>query len=361
MPKQLSSVWLVLAPFLALASCQQPVTVLLSPEAAALRADVQSAVTGAPGLGKVTVTLESATAPSGPLLRLTSTPGWNLPSGLGPAVPIPAGWDPSYQPLPAFAALGQAKDLSWSSIPLLYDVWGLTTFAAKAKSQAIHGDWKELLNRAALRSLSVAGSRPSFRQAAYLFAVFPDVPGRGEAAAWFPQTAQGWKAPAIVLPALVVNRAWLANSWFFTQDDQAVSYKPGRPIVFLETYRNFEQANPPGVRRFVPLTVRQGTTVAMAGTVLFLEYRGSKGGLDAALKVARSLAGMAFQREAGAHGKWLSVDQSAPELDVVGAMVRRMSSGAARFFPVSDRLPDTLVEGNLWAEVQLAVDRAPRK
>jgi hypothetical protein len=132
-------------------------------------------------------------------------------------------------------------------------------------------------------------------------------------------------------------------------------------MAFLETYRDFERANPPGVRRFAPLTALQGKSLAMSGTVVFLEFRGGKNGLVSALKLMRSLAGPDFQKRAGIEGKWLAVNQSAPELDEIGVMVRRTTREAGRFFPVTDRLPEPLTEGNLWLDVQLSVDRAPRK
>jgi hypothetical protein len=352
---------LILAAFSILASCQKPLTVLLGPEAAPLKAAIEETAAGTQGLGKVMVEVEGAKAPAGSMLRLSSTPGWNLPSGSEPAVSFPSDWDPSYRPPPAFAVLGQGKDHSWSSVPLLYDVWGHTTFAANPSAPTPAGEWKGLLKRAAPASLSVAGIRPSFRQAAYLFGIFPDLPSEREAASWFVQAPSGWKAPGAVLPALVADRAWIPNSWFFSREDQAMSYKTGKPIVFFETYRDYERANPRGVRRFVPLTIRKGQSYAMAGTVLFLEFRGNKNQLGPALKLMRSLARPEFQKRAGMDGKWLSADQSAPELDGVGAMVRRMSRGASRFFPVTDRLPAPLVEGSLWVEVQLSVDRAPRK
>jgi hypothetical protein len=351
---------LVLTALAILASCQKPLTVLLGPEAVPLKAAIMEAAARTPGLGKVRVEAEGARAPAGPALRLSSTPGWNLPSGSEPLISFPSDWDSSFQPPPVFAVLGQGKDRSWSSVPLLYDVWGQTTFPASPSAQTLPGEWKGLLKRAAPASLSVAGIRPSFRQAAYLFGIFPNLPSQGEAAAWFAQAPSGWKAPGTVLQALVADRVWVPNAWFFSREDQAMSYKAGKPVVFFESYRDYELANPPGVRRFVPLSIREGQHYAMAGTVLFLEFRGNKSGLAPALRLTRSLAGPDFQRQAGTNGKWLSTNQSAPELDGVGAMVRTMSRGAARFFPVTDRLPAPLVEGNLWTDVQLAVDRAPR-
>jgi hypothetical protein len=350
-----------LATLLSLASCQKNLTVLVGPEAAPLMAAIADAAARTQGLGKVKVELEAAKAPAGPVLRLTSTPGWNLPAGSAPAVSFPRDWDPSYSIPPSLAVLGQGKDRSWSSVPLLFDVWGQTSFTGGGRLPAPPDEWRELVKRAASGSLSVAGSRPSFRQAAFLFEVFPDQTADREATAWFTQAPSGWKAPSAVLPSLVADRAWAPNSWFFTREDQAMSYKAGRPTVFLETYRDYEGANPPGVRRFAPISRRQGSGYAMAGTVLFLEFRGSDRRLEQALRLARALAGPDFQKRAGLEGQWLAANQSAPGLDGTGDMVRRAARAAERFFPLTDRLPEPLAEGNLWVEVQLSADRAPRK
>jgi hypothetical protein len=340
-----------------LASCQPPPTVLLAPEAAGLESAVRSALPRG-----TRVEVEGRGVVGRNVIRLSSTPGWNLPAGVGADVPLPADWNPSYSLPPSLAALGRNADGSWSSVPVLYDVWGETGFAAKSSfAPPLPGDWSSLLKGAARDALVVAGSRPSFRQTAYLFQLFPDLPESRGALAWFAQTPAGWRSPGSVFPALTANRAWQPNTWFFSRADQRVAYKSGRPTVFLETYRDFESTNAPGRRSFVPLAANSPGGYAMAGTVLFLEYRGDARTLDRALRLMKSLAGPGFARLAGMDGKWLAADQAAEELDGVGAMVRRRVGGAERFFPVTDRLPDPLVEGNLWVEVQLAVDRTPRK
>jgi len=353
---------LLLSGLVMLTSCQRPLTVLVGPEGVHLKAGIEDAVASTSGQGKIQIEAEGAKWPGGPVLRLTTTPGWNLPAGIGPAVSVPADWDATYSPPEALAALGISKNGSWSSVPILYDVWGQTSFAEKQAKPLPPGDWRGLRKGTARSSLSVAGSRPSFRQTAYLLELFPDIPAQSEAASWFDQAASRWKAPSAVLPSIVTEPAWGQNAWFFGRGDQAMSYKQGKPLVFLETFRDYESTNVPGVRRFVPLDSRQGGKgYAMAGTVLFMEYRGDERGLEAALPLMRALAGNEFQKRAGMTGGWLAVNRTAPEIDGTGATIRRLVAGARRFFPVTDRLPDPLVEGSLWVDVQLAVDSAPRK
>ncbi len=107
--ERLAATLLIVAGLAAMSSCQRPLTVLLGPEAAALKAAVEETAALTPDAGKIRVEAEGAKAPAGDLLRLTSTPGWNPPSGSEPAVALPSGWDSSYSPLPALAALGKGR------------------------------------------------------------------------------------------------------------------------------------------------------------------------------------------------------------------------------------------------------------
>jgi hypothetical protein len=323
---------------------------------------VEAAATKAIGQGKVAVVVEGPIGARANVIRVTTTPGWNLAPGLGPAVVLPSDWDPAYSAPQVLSALGRAKDGSWSSVPILYDVWGQTTFAGKGAMPPPPGEWRDLLKRAEPESLSVAGGRPSFRQAAFLFELFPDVPAAKEAASWFNQGPDRWEAPGAVLPALVKDRSWPHDAWSFTRNDQIAWYKQGKRLVFLETYRDYESIDPPGVRRFVPLVAaKEGAGHSMAGEVLFMEYRGRAADLARALKLMRVLAGDEFQKQAGMTGKWLAASRTAPEIDGIGAAARNRVAGAARFFPVADGLPDPLVEGSVWTDVQLAVERAPKR
>jgi hypothetical protein len=57
----------------------------------------------------------------------------------------------------------------------------------------------------------------------------------------------------------------------------------------------------------------------------------------------------------------LAANSSAPELDGTGAAVRNLVRQAEFFYPLTDRLPDPLVENDLTVDVQLAIDEAPKK
>ncbi len=52
-----------------------------------------------------------------------------------------------------------------------------------------------------------------------------------------------------------------------------MAYKPGGALSFLESYRDFEGANPSGTRRFAPLTLAHSRSYAMAGIVIFAEIQ----------------------------------------------------------------------------------------
>lgn len=346
---------------LSLASCARPTTVLLCPEAMPLKAVVEAAIARTPGIGKVTVSAEGSVAASGRVVRITTTPGWNLSAGLAPASAIHGPWLDSYSIPQSLAALGQrGKEGYWTSLPILYDVWGQTVFLEKGKSPPL-GDWKELVGRAAPGSLSVAGSRPSFRQAAYILELYPELPALSEAAAWFSLGLGQAKAPAQVMPAIIQEKSWLKDTWAFARGDQLGSYRGNRHLVFLETYRDMEAMNPPDPRQFTPLSATPaGRVSSMTGIVLFLEYHGPASDLASVSKLLEALSSDDFQRQAGIAGKWLAASRTAPEIDGTGAMVRILVARSARFFPVTDSLRSPLSADSLWCELQVA-NASPKK
>jgi hypothetical protein len=336
---------------LLLASCAPAPAVLLSTEAAGLKAVVEAAV---PRGTSVLVEGDGhdAKQEKGSVIRLTTTPGWNLPKGAGPAVGLPASWSASYAAAPALAALGRGRDGSWSAVPLLFDPLGRTVFAKALSDPPPSGEWNGILAKSAPGSVVVAGSRPAFRQAAYFLSAYAERPGAIEAASWFSQAPAGWPLPSKTLAPVFSSRAFAPNAWMFSRDDLSMSYKPGE-LSFFETYRDFESANPPGKRQFAPLTLAQGPSYAMAGIVLFAECRGNPRSARAAGKLVAALDSPAFLKAAGMTGKWLAADRAAPELDSEGALARRLVEGAERFIPLSDRLPEPLVEDCLLVEIQL--------
>lgn len=343
---------LPLAAALLLASCAPTPAVLLSPEAAGLRAAVEAAVPEGTVVLVEGQVSDSKEIPRS-VVRLTTTPGWNLPKGAGPAVALPASWNASYAAAPALSTLGRRRDGSWSAIPLLFDPLGRTAFAKDLSSPPPSGEWQGILAKSAPGTVVVAGKRPAFRQAAYFLSTYAEFPGTIEAVSWFSQALSDWPSPSKALAPAFSSMAFAPNAWMFSRDDLSMSYKPGE-LTFFETYRDFEGANPPGTRRFAPLTLARGQSYAMAGIVLFAECRGDGRSARAAGKLVAALDSPAFLKAAGMSGKWLAADRAAPELDSEGALARRLAEGAERFIPLSDRLPEPLVEDSLLVTIQLA-------
>ena len=346
-----------------LASCAPAPVVLISPEAEGLAPAVEKAV---PKGTKVLLESQAGKGAPRTVVRITTTPGWNMPSGVGPAALLPAATlqadkQGRYAMPSALAALGRRGDGSWSSVPLLFDIWGSTVFVADEKGPPPSGAWGPLFAKAVKSKVSVAGSRPSFRQTAYFFETRSASSHQAEAASWFSQAAAGWDDPAAALSRVAVSRALIPDAWRFARADQSTLYKPGPKLVFLETYRDFEAANPPGFRRFAPLNAGREDAPVLAGTVIFAEFRGDKRAAPAASRIVASLAAPEFQKAAGLAGRWLAANGGAPEIDVEGAQARRLVERASRFFPVCDRLPDPPVEACLLSTIQLASRNADNR
>jgi hypothetical protein len=343
------------APLAGLLACQAPPTILLGPEAASLRVSLERSLSASPTWKSVRVLDEGGVAPAARrLLRLTSAPGWALPQGSPPAGVFPANWarGANYNPPASLAALGKRVDGSWSSIPVLFDVWGATRFGEA--SRPLLGD---LLRAAPPASLAIAGSRPSARQALYFLGLPAESQASSEAATWFARPADAMRPFAIF-----GNKAWVPNSWAFSRGDLASLYHERSTLTFLETYRDFETGNVAGSRNFALLAAAiDPARKAFAGTVLFLEYRGDSQGLSPALRLARFLLSSGFVKEAGISGHWLAADRNQSELDATGELIRRAVAGSPLFYPLTDHLPEALPERSLLAQIQHAVDKAPKR
>ena len=153
----------------------------------------------------------------------------------------------------------------------------------------------------------------------------------------------------------------MPDAWNYTRADTLSHYKPGSSLTFIETFRDYELTNTPGFRRFAVLGVGQKDALAVAGVVIFAEIRGDRGAVKAASKIVSSLTTPSFQKAAGLSGKWLAANGEAPEIDGTGASVRNLVRQARAFYPLTDRLPDPLIKGNLLDDIQLAIDTTPRK
>ncbi len=322
-----------------LVGCQAPLVVLVSPDLAELTPSIASAVKGS-GLNATVVT-ESARWPSGAEgLRVTTTPGWNLPAEApkGAVIVLPEGFDSAYQTAPSLAALA-GKPGSVSAIPLFFDIWGTTVFSTpKTAARPVAQHWQ------------AGGSRPGFRQAA-VFLWGPALPSTA-ADQWFSSAPPASLNQTI--EAVAHKTEWVSNNWRLSQADLLGAYHPGAPLVFYETYRDYEKQHV-AARRFQPLTM--GTPLTVAGIVVFAEIRG--GEPQRWQPLLGILASASFQKGVGLTTPWLPANLQAPDIDSEGAAARNVVKMAARFFPTSDRLPDPITARDLPASIQLAFDQLP--
>jgi len=344
---------------LSLTSCSPPIRILVSPEVSDLRSLLKQSLAGGTE-NTVEVLTEEGTSPDANVLRVTTTPGWNLPGGSEPARALPADADSSsaFPIMGSLGALGKTASGEWTAIPLLFDLQGVTVFVAKPEIPgAPQIRWSDLL--APGKTLVLAGSKPSHRQLAYflpLTTLFAGSASPGSAETWFNQNVAD-RGRLEALGTLIKAKLWGPDTWFWSRADLLVSYKPGSNLTFLESYRDYELTNPGGIRRFSPLISEANDgSYAVAGTVVFLEYRGRDPAQ--AMKLIGAIVGSDFVKRSGMTGKWLAASFNAPEVDGEGAHARQLVQRASRFFPVTDRLPSPLVEGNLPTEIQLIVDRS---
>lgn len=306
----------------ALTGCQAPVTVLVAPEAAALR----------PWLDKNLARVE---AQSG--LRFLVVDESAAPADLGPVV-LRIGTDN-----PGLAALDQrgAVDLRGlagpynlppalvrqdRSLPLFWDLPGLTVFGPEAPAGSEPGvrSWQEpLAGWTRARTVVTAGAEAEIRLTAWLGAAGGD--------GGLPSEAQ-YRA----YTAWLGQPFWLRDTWRFQRADYALSYQGGRGAAFLETFRAFFKANPPGFRRFFPLQGRgpSGAPV-LTGTVLSLQAWGGEAARTAAGAWAGVLLARSTQEEFSRASGWMPASLHAAVLETASAQARQLLLAAGSFTATS--------------------------
>ena len=323
-------------------SCQGPPTVRVAADLASLLPLFQKALPG------VSVSLEDPKAPETNTLRITTTPGLGLPEGSAKSTPIPLSWSKGlrwYLP-PAFSLLGSPTSKTVTVVPLAFDAWGSTQFlATKQDSLVAPLSW----GQAFTDPVSIAGGRPSFRQAWFFLGSSkkgnPSIDGE----TWFTQPASPWLEKLQNLPSTLGQNGWAADAWSYTRADQQNLYRPGSPTKVIETYRDYELNTTTGFRKFAALigSASSGGT-ALAGPVVFVEYRGTNPN-DAA-PLLKKLAAVDLNSQ-----HWLSSNLNALEVDPLGSQLRYLVAQAQRFVPVSDALPATLSEESLMGQIQFIV------
>jgi hypothetical protein len=207
-------------------------------------------------------------------------------------------------------------------------------------------------------SLLVAGLRPSFRQWAFFSSATVADPNL---ALWFGQGRSSWQAGFAALEAVKNSAAWQSNAWYLSPGDVAQIRASHPAAVVLETFRDYESGNAKGSRRFYPFESGSGNGGAVGGMVVFAEVLGDAQALKEAAPLLRLLAGSGFQKDVQTETHWLAANLEAPGLDEASSAAQYLVRQARAFFPLTDRLPDPPIGGNLFSEIQLAIDRAPRK
>jgi len=349
-----------------LAACQVPRILLVGEELPELTPVVEHALASESSVGHWTVQEDTVAVPANAtVVRLTTTPGWNLGPSHRATRAVPDSWDEgsAYRIAPSLERVVRARGSSWASVPLLFDAWGQTRRKAGLQPGTKSGpapDWPLLVSRSPSRSVAVAGSRPSFRQWALIAGAADPAARVGALPEWFAQGAQGWDAELGLLAGLKRAPVWAPDTWDFRDADVRQGFRADSRLVVLVTFRDYERSGWSGLRSFTPLAVSGPSGNVLGGPVVFAELSGNAQAWTDAAPLLRLLAAPPFQRDAAAQTQWLPANLEAPEIDDTGAAVRYLVRQARAFAPLTDRLPRPLVEGSLLVQAQMVVDRAPR-
>lgn len=350
---------------LSLSSCSPRLTLLASPEAAEVGDLVMQSAKATKGLAGLVVAPDSSPWPgSGFVVRLTSTPRWNLPPEAPKLAPIPSVALPStYAPLPAFADLGRAKDGSWSAVPLFFDVVGVEAYYREGSSTAPElPAFDQIGDRRWAGLVALPGGLPVFRQAVFFLQESTPKSPLSDIGNWFMQDDGAWREGLARISDVTTAGAWVPSTWTFAPGDLAIWQNPGSPYVLGTTYREFEVTRGVAPRRFIAWQRRYDAgRTALAGTALFLEVFGDGKAVGQLKPLLKLLCSPEFQIQVGVRLKWMAVSQSTAEIDGDSAAIRDEVRGALRFFPLAGRLPATVPSNNLMGEIQAAFNFAKKR
>jgi hypothetical protein len=309
---------LTLAVF-ALAGCQAPVVILLAPEARDLLPGIQAAlpaVESRTGLKfRLADSLEGAPTPSDVVYLSAESP---MPDALVALTSVQPQWPSGFSGAPVLAPRGPALVLFW-------DLPGVTVFSQELPRQAPDGPqpWSEPgRGWPAVKRLVIAGAEPELRWAAWL--------GQSGSTGTLPtnQLFQGFSD-------WLGKTWWVPDAWRLTRADAAQSYAGGKGLAFVETFRDFYRANPPGFRRFFPLVGGPSERPELSGSALTVEAKGGAAARQALEAWLPVLTAPTFQREFSQKTGWMPANLAAPVLETASAEARKLLLRAASFTPTS--------------------------
>lgn len=305
-------------------------------------------------------------------LRLEVAPEGSLPSGAVVGLgwrPLVQGLAPPSRPIDlgrirkvgfasAFALEGlEGGDASWTALPLLLDVWGLSV-AGEDPGKAKLLDPTELARQAkAGRPIVAAGAEAGTRQALFWLAasgkprssiltgLVLEPTGSPEAKALYASFVSLGKSPLLHPDSLRLRQADVANL--------LVSSGSTPVYAAYSAQRTLATAGP---RAFRPLGLPMGEGgYALAAAVLEARVRGEGRAAAGAEGFALWLLEPARQKALGEATGLIAANFNAPNLDVQAALTRDLAIRAQAFLPVD---PEASQAQSPWqAVLDLLVSR----
>ena len=328
---------LLLLLLLLFASCAPRITVLVSPEATEVGQLLQVQAKGVPGLENLVIQPDSAwpqPAQAGAVVRLTSTPSWNLPAGAPVSQLISDKFIPSsFRPLGGLLSEAQNSPEGWKYLPLFYDPVGVSRSFQNEKPPHLP-EWSQITASTWKNLITLPGREPLYRQAVFFLA---NSGLTSSSPAWFLTPTSEWQKALQDVSSWLDAPCWISSSWQFAPADLIPWHQPNSPRVFVTTYRSFVQH-----RTDFPQNFRLWIAPAPAPVVAEVISLESFTPLNQE-KALKPLLGLvlspAFENLTGMKTHWIPTDQNTYEIDNTTAEIRPVVSQAPRWAMISNRLP----------------------
>ncbi len=332
-----TKVWALLPLLLLLASCAPRITVLVSPEATEVGQLLQTQAKGVHGLENLVFQPDSSwpqSSQAGAVVRLTSTPSWNLPQGAPTSQLISDKFIPgSFRPLGGLLVEAQNSPEGWKYLPLFYDPVGVSRSFQNEKPPQLPA-WSQVKSPAWKNLITLPGREPLYQQAVF-FLANPKL--TSTAPAWFLTPTSAWQTALQGVKTWLNAPCWIASSWQFAPADLVPWRQPNSPRVFVTTYRSFVRH-----RTDFPQNFRLWIAPAPApvvAEVISLESFTPLNQEKSLKPLLTLLLSPAFENLAGMKTHWIPTDQNTYEIDNITAEIRSVASQAPRWAMISNRLP----------------------
>ncbi|NNM53793.1 MAG: hypothetical protein HKM05_03620 [Spirochaetales bacterium] len=346
-------------PLLLLASCAPRITVLVSPEATEVGQLLQVQAKGVHGLENLVFQPDSSwpqSSQAGAVVRLTSTPAWNLPQGAPASHLISEKFIPGgFRPFGGLISQAQNSAKGWKYLPLFYDPVGVSRSFQNEKSPQLPA-WSQVKSPRWKNLITLPGREPLYQQAVF-FLANPKL--TSAAPEWFLTPTATWQTAIKGVSAWLNAPCWISSSWQFASSDLVPWRQPNSPRVFVTTYRSFVQH-----RTDFPQNFRLWIAPAPAPVVAEVLSLESFTPLtqEKNLKPLLSLLlSPAFENLTGMKTHWIPTDQNTYEIDNITAELRSVVSQAPRWAMISNRLPPDRQADLAFDALDVAVSYAKKR